>query len=99
MREWLLAFYAAIPTPSPDDRQPEWSALALIESPEIVRRVHEEFIAAGADIVTTNSYALVPFGEERFRLEGRRLISLAGRLAREVADASVGRKVLVAADF
>lgn len=42
-------------------RQPEWSALALMESPEIVRRVHEEFIAAGADVVTTNTYALVPF--------------------------------------
>ncbi|KSV88178.1 homocysteine S-methyltransferase family protein [Sinorhizobium sp. GL28] len=79
-------------------RQPEWSALALIESPAIVRRVHEEFIAAGADIITTNSYALVPFhiGEERFRLEGRRLMSLAGRLAREAADASVDRTVLVA---
>lgn len=79
-------------------RQPEWSALALIENPAIVRRVHEEFFAAGADIITTNSYALVPFhiGEERFRLEGRRLMSLAGRLAREAADEAVDRKVLVA---
>lgn len=42
-------------------RQPEWSALALMESPGIVRRVHDEFIAAGADVITTNSYALVPF--------------------------------------
>lgn len=25
-------------------RQPEWSALALIENPAIVRRVHEEFL-------------------------------------------------------
>jgi homocysteine S-methyltransferase len=79
-------------------RQPEWSALALMESPQIVRRVHEEFITAGADVVTTNSYALVPFhiGEERFRTDGRRLIALAGRLAREAADAATDRKVLVA---
>lgn len=78
-------------------RQPEWSALALMETPAIVRRAHEAFIAAGADVVTTNTYALVPFhiGEARFQAEGRRLIALAGRLAREAADAA-GREVLVA---
>jgi S-methylmethionine-dependent homocysteine/selenocysteine methylase len=78
-------------------KQPEWSALALMNSPEIVRQVHAEFIAAGADVVTTNSYALVPFhiGEERFRTEGPSLIALSGQLAREAADAA-GRKVVVA---
>jgi S-methylmethionine-dependent homocysteine/selenocysteine methylase len=78
-------------------KQPEWSALALMNSPEIVRQVHEEFIAAGADVVTTNSYALVPFhiGEERFAEDGAALIALSGRLAREAADAS-DRQVLVA---
>lgn len=79
-------------------RQPEWSALALMESPDIVRRVHEEFIAAGADVITTNSYALVPFhiGETRFREDGRRLIALAGQLAREAADAAGDGRVRVA---
>jgi S-methylmethionine-dependent homocysteine/selenocysteine methylase len=79
-------------------KQPEWSALALMERPDIVRRVHEEFIAAGADVVTTNTYALVPFhiGEERFREDGRRLIALAGSLAREAADGAGDGKVLVA---
>ena len=78
-------------------RQPEWSALALMEAPDVVRQVHAEFIAAGADVVTTNSYALVPFhiGEERYQRDGRRLLALAGRLAREAADAS-DRAVLVA---
>ena len=78
-------------------KQPEWSALALINSPDIVRQVHAEFIEAGADVVTTNSYALVPFhiGEERFQKDGASLIALSGRLAREAADAS-GRDVLVA---
>lgn len=53
-------------------KQPEWSALALINAPDIVRKVHAEFIDAGADVVTTNSYALVPFhiGEERFQKDG-----------------------------
>lgn len=78
-------------------KQPEWSALALIDTPDIVRQVHAEFIEAGADVVTTNSYALVPFhiGEERFLKEGASLIALSGKLAREAADAS-GRKVTVA---
>ena len=42
-------------------RQPEWSALALIEAPEFVLKAHQAFIEAGARIITTNSYALVPF--------------------------------------
>jgi S-methylmethionine-dependent homocysteine/selenocysteine methylase len=77
--------------------QPEWSALALMESPQIVRQVHAEFIAAGADAITTNSYALVPFhiGEDRFRADGASLIALSGQLAREAAEAAEDRKVLV----
>ncbi|WP_395023218.1 homocysteine S-methyltransferase family protein [Dongia sp.] len=78
-------------------RQPEWSALALIEGPEFVRRAHDAFIAAGADAITTNSYAVVPFhiGEARFRQDGRSLADRAGRIAREAADAAP-RKVMVA---
>jgi S-methylmethionine-dependent homocysteine/selenocysteine methylase len=71
-------------------RQPEWSALALIEGPQFVSAVHAAYVEAGADVITTNSYALVPFhiGEERFAAEGAKLAALAGRLAREVADAA-----------
>jgi S-methylmethionine-dependent homocysteine/selenocysteine methylase len=78
-------------------RQPEWSALALIEGPEFVSAVHRAYVEAGADVITTNSYAVVPFhiGEERFAEQGAVLAALAGRLAREVADAA-GRKVHVA---
>ena len=59
-------------------RQPEWSALALIEAPEFVSRVHEAYVAAGADVITTNSYAVVPFhlGAERFAAEGAKLAAL-----------------------
>ncbi len=68
-------------------RQPEWSALALTEGPEWVVRAHRNFIEAGAQVITTNSYAIVPFhiGDERFRVEGRELAALSGRLAREAA--------------
>ena len=78
-------------------RQPEWSALALIESPEFVGRVHQAYIDAGADVITTNTYAVVPFhiGEERFAESGLALAVLAGKLAREAADGA-GRVVQVA---
>ena len=73
-------------------RQPEWSALALMEAPETVREVHQAYVASGAQVITTNSYALVPFhiGDERFAEDGERLAALAGQLARDVADGQAG---------
>lgn len=70
-------------------RQPEWSALALWEAADIVQAIHEDFICAGAQIITTNSYAIVPFhiGEERFAAEGKRLASLSGELAQAAVAA------------
>jgi S-methylmethionine-dependent homocysteine/selenocysteine methylase len=69
-------------------RQPEWSALALLDGPDWVVRAHRNFIDAGAEVITTNSYAVVPFhlGDERFAERGRDLAELSGRLAREAAD-------------
>lgn len=67
-------------------RQPEWSALALIESPEHVTEAHEQFVEAGADIITTNNYAIVPFHiGERFATDGERLTVLSAELARNAA--------------
>lgn len=69
-------------------RQPEWSALALMEDPDAVLAAHRSFIAAGADVITTNTFSVVPFhlGEERHGEVGRELAELAGRLAREAAE-------------
>lgn len=68
-------------------RQPEWSALSLYEAPHLVQAVHEDFIRAGAQVITTNSYAVVPFhiGDERFAKDGERLADLAGQLAKNAA--------------
>ena len=70
-------------------RQPEWSALALILEPDLVTQVHLDFIKAGADIITTNSYALVPFhiGLARFNKDAPNLI------ARSV-DAALNAKII-----
>jgi S-methylmethionine-dependent homocysteine/selenocysteine methylase len=62
MGQELLARSSAKPTGL-------WSTQILIDSPELVRAVHSDYFAAGADIATTNSYAihrdrLRPFGAE-----------------------------------
>jgi S-methylmethionine-dependent homocysteine/selenocysteine methylase len=74
-------------------RQPEWSALALMLAPETVTEAHRRFVAAGAEVITTNSYALVPFhiGEEKFAAEGRALADVAGRAARQAAASAAGK--------
>jgi len=71
-------------------RQPEWSALALMEAPHFVRQAHDAFIAAGSQVISTNSYAVVPFhvSDEVFAQRGAQLIALSGKLAREAADAA-----------
>ncbi|MEJ8317418.1 homocysteine S-methyltransferase family protein [Pseudomonas oryzihabitans] len=78
-------------------RQPEWSALALSEAPEQVEAVHRAYIEAGAQVITSNSYAVVPFhiGEARFAAEGEALAARAGQLARQAVVAS-GQSVRVA---
>lgn len=39
-----------------DLRDPLWSARVLIEQPELIRQVHADYYAAGADVATTASY-------------------------------------------
>ncbi len=69
-------------------RQPEWSSLALMEAPERVVEAHRNFIEAGAQVVTTNNYAVVPYHHPSgaFEQRGTELTALAGRLARTAAD-------------
>ncbi|MCF7481030.1 homocysteine S-methyltransferase family protein [Vibrio sp. J1-1] len=69
-------------------RQPEWSAVAMIETPETVKDVHTDYIQSGAQVITTNSYALVPFhiGEARFKKSGQSLAALSGQVAKEAAQ-------------
>lgn len=71
-----------------------------VERPEVILTAHREYAAAGADVLTTNT-----FGGTRPRLDlhglgdrGRELNLAGARLARVVADeqAAAGRRVLVA---
>ncbi|MDG1532297.1 MAG: homocysteine S-methyltransferase family protein [Paracoccaceae bacterium] len=37
-----------------------WSVQALLDAPEIIRAVHDDYFAAGAEVATTNSYSVLP---------------------------------------
>ncbi|MBJ7537323.1 homocysteine S-methyltransferase family protein [Marinomonas transparens] len=71
-------------------RQPEWSALALMETPNIVKLAHQSYIDSGARVITTNSYAVVPFhiGETAFKEQGHELAALSGKMARNAVEES-----------
>ena len=42
------------------EESPVWGAQVLMDSPDLVRQLHVEFIKAGAKVITLNSYSLTP---------------------------------------
>ena len=74
-----------------------WSAKALFDHPEAVQAVHEDYIRAGADVITTNSYACI---RNNFEPEGvvdrlGEMNRLSVELAQRARDA-IGSPVLIA---
>ena len=67
-----------------------WSVRPLIENPDAVVRAHRDYIAAGARIITTNSYSTIPSYLCKEGLESRyvELTALSGELARRAARES-----------
>lgn len=65
-----------------------WSANALIIAPEIVVEVHKENIAAGARVITTNSYGIIrsDLAKENIEDQFAVLNQIAGRLAKQAAQ-------------
>jgi homocysteine S-methyltransferase len=58
-----------------DTSTPIWSALALLEAPRLIEQIHREYLEAGAEIITTNTFRThrrnlerVGMGEEAGRL-------------------------------
>ncbi len=74
-----------------------WSAGALITDPGVVRRIHLDYISAGAEIITTNTYGIIREDLAREGVEDRfaELNNLACSLAREARESS-GLSVLIA---
>ena len=65
-----------------------WSAGALITDPEVVRQIHVDYIAAGADVITTNTYGIIRSDLTHVGIAHRfaELNTLACRLAVEARD-------------
>ena len=74
-----------------------WSANALIVAPDVVTEVHKENIAAGANIITTNSYGIIRAELAKDGIEDKylELNQIAGNLA-EQAVADTKAEVLIA---
>lgn len=67
-----------------------WSAKALLDHPAEVERLHRDYIAAGAQYITTNTYSTIPSYLDKEGLGDKmgELAALAGRLARQAAGDS-----------
>lgn len=74
-----------------------WSAGALITDPDVVRQIHVDYIEAGAEVITTNTYGIIKRDLSNVGIADRftELNTLACRLAVEARNASQ-RKVLIA---
>ena len=62
--------------------------LLVLTQPDVIRAIHDEFLAAGADIIETNTFNATSIAQADYRLGNRvRDINLAAaRIARERAD-------------
>lgn len=82
---------------------PLWSARALLDAPSVVQAIHEDYVRAGADVLTTNTFRTTG---RAFRVagvsghpeeEGERVTRTAVDLARRArAAAGGGREVWIA---
>lgn len=75
-----------------------WCAVATKTSPDILRGLHEDYIRAGADVITSNTYSscrhvleAAGLGDETIEINRR-----AVEIAREARDAAADRPVWIA---
>ncbi len=69
------------------------SDLLVLTQPDIIRGIHDEYLAAGADIIETNTFSATAIGQADYHLEPLvRELNLEGvRLARQAAEAWTAR--------
>lgn len=74
---------------------PFWSTSVMLERPELVRQLHADYFAAGAEIATTNTYAVLPDRLEGSGFDDRldELLSMAVEAAISARDAHGGGQV------
>jgi S-methylmethionine-dependent homocysteine/selenocysteine methylase len=74
-----------------------WSALASVAQYDLLRTIHADYVAAGADVITTNTFATTRFVLEAagHRDDFAQINTLAVAAAREARD-EAGREVAIA---
>ncbi len=79
---------------------PLWSAAANLDAPELVRRIHDEYFEAGADVAVTNTFRTTPraFAKAGRESEARRALDAAVSAALNAKE-NAGRRVFVAGSF
>jgi 5-methyltetrahydrofolate--homocysteine methyltransferase len=67
--------------------------LLALTQPDVVRAIHDAYLDAGADIVSTNTFTATSIAQADYGLQGkvRELNAAAARLARECADGWTAR--------
>ena len=66
-----------------------WSAKYLLEKPEVIQKIHETYVAAGSDLITTSSYqATLPglIDAGLTKEEAEQIIALTVQLAKDARD-------------
>ena len=81
-----------------DTGLPLWSANALMVHPEVILQIHKDYIEAGADIITTNTFRTTRRTFRRASLPDRslQLTKNAIALARQAREAFPDRDILLA---
>ena len=79
-------------------RLPLWSAEALLEAPELVREIHEQYIRAGAEVITTNTFRTSRRALDKVGMGDRagKLTRVAVRFAVEARENAAERPVWIA---
>jgi S-methylmethionine-dependent homocysteine/selenocysteine methylase len=77
---------------------PLWSAHALVKAPDLVRSIHKDYVEAGAQVLTANTFrtAAYTLAKTDMQHQSEELTRRAVQLAREAASAAAGQKVRVA---
>ena len=72
--------------------------LLVLTKPDVIREIHGRYIAAGADIIETNTFSSTTIAQADYGLEHivPEMNLAAARLAREAADAYTDRRIFVA---
>ncbi|HLD94908.1 MAG TPA: homocysteine S-methyltransferase family protein [Anaerolineales bacterium] len=80
-----------------DTSTPIWSAMALLDAPEVIEQVHSDYLKAGAEVIITNTFRTHCHNLEKVGMgdQAARLTTLAASIAQKAVRAS-GKQAWVA---